>query len=126
MDMTTMTAAQLIAVHNERCPEAERLTTWKASKAALVKKIDALGAATTKPTKAEAAEKAKRAPDGSISASVRRLLADPKLSYSDIVELVKAAHPEAETTPRSIASIASVLRKKGADVPMRRSAKGAN
>lgn len=122
MDMTTMTAAQLIAVHNERCPRPERLTTWKASKAALIKKIDALDARTTKTSAPRTTEKAKRAPDGSISASVRRLLADPKLSYDDIVELVRAAHPEAETTNRSVASVASVMRKSGTDVPFRKGA----
>ncbi len=81
-----------------------------------MKKIEALGAATVKTTKAKAAEKAKRAPDDTISASVRRLLADPKLSYSDIVEIVKAAHPEAATTNRSVASVASVMRKGGTDI----------
>lgn len=36
--------------------------------------------------------------------------------------MVKAAHPEAETTNRSIASVASVMRKNGTEVPMRRGA----
>lgn len=123
MDMTKMTAGELLAVHNERCPKSDRLTSWKASKAALIAKIEKLGERSKQTSKPKATEKAKHAPTATISDSVRRLLQDKTLSYSDIVELVLAAHPDAATTTRSIASVASVLRKKGTAVPMR---KGAN
>ncbi|MCA3436495.1 MAG: hypothetical protein INF48_04140 [Rhodobacter sp.] len=48
------------------------------------------------------------------------LLADPDLSYGAIVERVMAAHPGARTTARSVASTASVMRRKGETVPMRK------
>lgn len=122
-DLAGMSAKELIQLHNERCPKSDRLTTWKASKAALVKKIEALGVRPKQTSTPKVAEKAAHAPTDTIGASVRRLLQDETLGYADIVELVKAAHPGAETTTRSVASIASVLRKKGTAVPMR---KGAN
>jgi hypothetical protein len=57
---------------------------------------------------------------GSINAMVKDLLADPDLSYGAIVERVMAAHPGARTTARSVASTASVMRRKGETVPMRK------
>lgn len=57
---------------------------------------------------------------GGVNALVTRLLADPVLSYEAIVEAVKAEHPGAQTTARSVASTASVLRRKGTPVPVRR------
>lgn len=57
---------------------------------------------------------------GSINAMVKDLLADPDLSYGAIVDRVMAAHPGARTTARSVASTASVLRRKGGAIPMRR------
>lgn len=57
---------------------------------------------------------------GSINAMVKGLLADPDLSYGAIVDRVMAAHPDARTTARSVASTASVMRRKGETVPMRR------
>ncbi len=60
---------------------------------------------------------------GSINAMVKDLLADPDLSYDAIVDRVMAAHPDARTTARSVASTASVMRRKGENVRMRRSSK---
>jgi hypothetical protein len=62
-------------------------------------------------------------PVGSINAMVKELLADPGLSYEAIVDQVMAAHPTARTTARSVASTASVMRRKGETVPMRRAGK---
>lgn len=59
----------------------------------------------------------------SINAMVKGLLADPDLCYEAIVDQVKATHPDARTTARSVASTASVMRRKGEMVPMRRSPK---
>lgn len=55
-----------------------------------------------------------------VGALVEQLLMDPDVSYEAIVARVVLAHPGAKTTARSVASTASVLRKKGASVPMRR------
>lgn len=125
MDMTKMTASELIAVHNERCPKPERIASWKASKAALIAKIEAFGDAAPKPSARKAAEKSGAAPKATIGDSVRRLLLDGSLTYAQIVDLVRAAHPEAATTARSVASVACAMRKDGTDVPTRRAAKGA-
>lgn len=118
-----MSAKELIQLHNERCAKSDRLSSWKGKKSELINRVRLLGERPKQTSKPKAAEKAKRAPDGSISASVRKLLTDPSLSYDDIVQMVRAAHPDAETTNRSIASVASVMRKSGTKVPMR---KGAN
>ena len=59
-------------------------------------------------------------PHGSINSMVKDLLTDPNLSYEAIVDRVKAAYPSARTTARSVASTASVMRRKGEPVPMRR------
>jgi hypothetical protein len=61
---------------------------------------------------------------GSVTALVKALLADPDLSYEAIVLRVKVEHPTAQTTARSVASTASVMRKKGVAVPMRRPSAG--
>lgn len=60
---------------------------------------------------------------GGVNTLVTRLLADPGLSYTDIVARVVAAYPEAKTTARSVASTASVLRRRGTPMPMRRGPK---
>ncbi len=124
--LADMMTAQLIERHNKLCPADERIASWKASKAKLVERIEKLGAAAPKPSAAAAAEGADGEPKATIGASVRALLLDPKLSYQDIVDLVRAAHPDAATTARNVASVACVLRRNGTEVPMRRGAKGAN
>lgn len=60
---------------------------------------------------------------GLISAKVRCLLMDTDDSYKLIVEAVKAAFPEANTTTRSVASVAAELRKDGVMIAFRRPAK---
>jgi hypothetical protein len=120
-----MTTAQLIERHNARCARTERIAAWKASKAKLIAKIEALGAASAHTDAPKAAEKSGAAPKATIGDSVRRLLLDGSLSYAEIVKMVKAAHPEAATTSRSIASVACAMRKGGTEVPMRRAEKGA-
>jgi hypothetical protein len=117
MDMKTMTAAQLVAVYNERCPKERRIKEWRASKAALIERIEAL-----KPSKPKrkAAEKATDQARGAIGRSVATLLRDPHLSYADILQMVLAVHPHASTTTRSIASVAAAMRRERMIVPLRR------
>lgn len=79
-----------------------------------------LGAATPDEPESAATEDAEAKPHGAVTALVKRLLSDPEMSYADIVERVKADHPGASTTARSVASVASVMRRSGASVPMRR------
>ena len=63
-------------------------------------------------------------PRRTIGSLVQELLMDEALGYEAIVEGVVAEFPDAKTSVRSVASVAAVLRKKGADVPMRRKTKG--
>ncbi|PHQ99341.1 MAG: hypothetical protein COB39_04160 [Marinosulfonomonas sp.] len=82
------------------------------------------GAKTANKPKAASTEKADTAPKQTVGTLVTKLLADPKLGYDEIIELVKVDFPQAKTSARSVASTASVLRRKGFDIPLRkRSAK---
>ena len=56
---------------------------------------------------------------GTVGALVKELLMDASLTYAEIVARVMAAHPQANTSARSVASTAAVLRKGGAEVPKR-------
>ncbi|CUH66527.1 hypothetical protein TG4357_02465 [Thalassovita gelatinovora] len=60
---------------------------------------------------------------GKIGDLVHELLMDETLDYVTIVDRVMAKFPDAKTTARSVASVAAVLRKKGAEVPKRRKSK---
>lgn len=62
---------------------------------------------------------------GLISAKIRCLLMDTDAAYKWIVETVKAEFPEANTTTRSVASVAAQLRQDGVTVSFRRPTKGA-
>lgn len=95
-----------------------------------------LGATEADETKAEAAEGAEQATQEAegaaetdtskltISRLTEKLLMDENLGYAAIVDQVVAEFPGAKTTTRSVASVAAVMRKKGADVPMRKKSKG--
>lgn len=62
-------------------------------------------------------------PRRTIGQLVQELLMDPDLSYLAIVDRVVTEFPDAKTSVRSVASVATVLRKKGVDVPTRRKTK---
>ena len=67
-------------------------------------------------------KKAAKAKSG-IGQMAQKLLVETDQGYAEIVAAIQAKHPDAKTTARSIASIACNLRKKGVEVPMRRSPK---
>lgn len=75
-----------------------------------------------KPKAAPKAPKASTAdPErGKLSAFVRNLLSTTDLPYSEIVSKTLRMFPNATTTTRSVASVASDMRKKGETVAMRR------
>mgnify|MGYP006921346877 CR=1 FL=1 len=92
------------------------------------------GSAENTPTDDQAQEraaakvrKAKEAGTGEVRGGLTRLveslLMDPALSYLDIIHAVLKDFPKANTSARSIASVAAGLRRKGQNVPMRRPAK---
>lgn len=57
---------------------------------------------------------------GAVGALVKELLLDASLTYAEVVTRVMAVHPQANTSARSVASTAAVLRKGGVTVPPRR------
>src|ERR1043166_3518945 len=57
--------------------------------------------------------------NGDLSRMVERLVRDTTMSYADIVATVKAEFPHANTSTKSVASVACVMRKKGIPVPLR-------
>ncbi len=57
--------------------------------------------------------------DGSLSRMVEGLVRDTTMSYADIVAAVREQHPHAQTSTKSVASVACVMRKKGIHVPLR-------
>lgn len=59
-------------------------------------------------------------PKQGIGALVRSLLIETELDYEAILADVRKAIPGAKTTVRSIASVASIARKKGEAVSVRR------
>lgn len=70
--------------------------------------------------------KATKVAKGSIGKLVASLLLDAEgFDYPSIVEIVRGEFPDAQTSTRSIASVAAALRRSGVEVPMRRKAKSA-
>lgn len=57
--------------------------------------------------------------DGSLSRRVESLLRDTTMSYADIVSTVREEFPSANTSTKSVASVACTMRKKGINVPLR-------
>ena len=57
---------------------------------------------------------------GAVGTLVKELLLNADLTYAEIVTRVMAAQPQANTSTRSVASTAAVLRKGGVAVPTRR------
>lgn len=121
-----MTGAELVDLHNTLGAE-QIAAPWKRPKAELVAKIEALRAhSAPKPqrSKPEAPKAAQgtnmETVDVPLGAFVASMLADGSKSYGDILAAVREAYPEARTTARSLASTASTLRRKGAEIPSRR------
>ncbi len=130
-DLTDMTAAELAAEHDRICDPADRIggRPWKKGKARLVERIERLrrdaeplGGAGSAERKPEAAEDV----DGrreTVGALVEAMLTTDA-AYDEIVAAVRERFPEARTTRRSVASVASAMRKRGAEVSLRRGHSG--
>lgn len=56
---------------------------------------------------------------GGLSRMVEDLVKNTSLSYQAIVDQVREAYPDAQTSTKSVASVACVMRKKGVQVPYR-------
>ena len=92
-----------------------------------LEEVDPKVAAAVKQTLGEQAKHAKKAKEraegdlrGLISEMSRKLLLETDDPYQAIVDAIKAKHPHAVTTTRSLASVASEMRAKGEKVPQRR------
>jgi len=59
-------------------------------------------------------------PRGAINAIICQLLPDVSVSYDEIVQVVRQAYPTANTSTKSVASIARDLRADGVFIPSRR------
>lgn len=129
-DLNEMTAAELAAEHDRLCDPGDRIggRPWKRSKAELAERVERLtrdagplGGARTAgcvPESAEDASDAAAEPD-TVGALVEAMLTTDA-SYGEIVSAVRERFPEARTTRRSVASVASAMRRRGAEVPLRR------
>lgn len=85
--------------------------------------VDASG---TSAESAEAPAETTKVAKGSIGKLVASLLLDAEgFDYPSIVEMVRREYPDAQTSTRSIASVAAALRRSGVEVPMRRKPRSA-
>jgi hypothetical protein len=56
---------------------------------------------------------------GQLSRRVEALVRDTTMSYKDIVAMVQEEFPDCNTSTKSVASVASTMRKNGTPVPLR-------
>lgn len=64
-----------------------------------------------------------KGPRVTIGSAVTELLMDAALSYDMIVSIIRGQFADAQTSRRSVASVAARLRKEGVKVPLRRKEK---
>lgn len=133
MEYTDMTIAALLAIHNEMAPEENQLASWKQAKSKLIERIELLEqtpdeTAPVLEQKMEVAEEVDGTEDKTAKVTIGSVIADlvmdATLSYDMIVNMIHAQFEDAQTSRRSVASVAARLRKDGVEVPLRR-AKGA-
>lgn len=63
-------------------------------------------------------------PRVTIGSAVTELVMDATLSYDAIVHIIRGKFADAQTSRRSVASVAARMRKEGVNVPLRRQQKG--
>lgn len=63
-------------------------------------------------------------PRVTIGSAVTELVMDAAMSYDQIVNIIRGKFVDAQTSRRSVASVAARLRKEGVEVPLRRQQKG--
>ena len=79
----------------------------------------------TKKTKEQAAPAKEEQAKPTIQSIIAELVMQPELTYLQISEMVREQIEGANTSTRSVASVASRMRKSGVDVPLRKAAKSA-
>lgn len=100
--------------------EAEAVMVSVASEATTEPETDPLEEAIMPEQKAKNPKAKADTERGLITALTKKLLLEDDAPYAEIVDVVKAKFPEAKTTARSVASVASEMRKKGEKVASRR------
>jgi len=122
-ELYSLTARELVDRYNDACAREDRIQgPWKASKRELIGRIRTLGVPTTDERAPETAEDTGESigtTRGALGILIQEMLMT-ELPYTRIVEEVCHHFPGARTSSRSVASMASVLRRKGIAVPMRR------
>lgn len=119
-DLNLKTADELVRLHNAMCAEEDRIDgPWKKSKRTLIECIRALGNQATDDQAAEAAEGTGGRPKETIGAYVEAMLAT-EATYADIARTARERFEGARTTTRSVASVASALRRRGVLVTFRK------
>lgn len=128
-NLIEMAAAELAAEHDRLCDPADRIgdQPWKKDKASLIERIDRLrrDAGTLgdpEPTEREPAEDVDAEPQsrGETVGALVELMLITDAAYDEIVAAVRERFPDARTTRRSVASVASTMRRSGVEVPCRR------
>lgn len=113
-------------VRDEKDPPESKINGRKeGAKLAPDKRAKSLGDREPTDTEQEVTEAVPHQPRQTIGDMVADLLMDPTLDYITIVRKVIERYPSAKTTTRSVASVASVMRRNGQDVPKRRAKKRA-
>ena len=122
-DLNRRTADELICLHNARCAGDNRIEApWKRSKRDLIERIWALAEPVATEDRAAVTERADDGDAKTVGTLVEALVGT-ELTYNEIVRIVKERFPDARTSARSVASVASRLRHLGVIVPLRNVAK---
>lgn len=139
-NLEDLTVAELLTIHNRLVVDEDRqLKSWKRAKDLLIERIrEAQEVARMAQTLEDDAtrldvvadsEEGENAEDTTenltIGSVVSQLVLNPLLSYDQIVDMIRSQFPGANTSRRSVASVAARLRKAGVIVPLRRK-KGPN
>lgn len=135
-----LTVAELLTIHNRLVVDEDRqLKSWKRAKGLLIERIreaqevarmaqELEDNATRLDVVADSdeGENAEGTTENlTIGSVVSQLVLNPLLSYDQIVDMIRSQFPGANTSRRSVASVAARLRKAGVIVPLRRK-KGPN
>ncbi|MED5549600.1 MAG: hypothetical protein VX529_09595 [Pseudomonadota bacterium] len=119
-ELYSMTAAALVEMHDRACRPEDRIgRPWKRSKRELIGMIRALGATHGDERSPKAAEDTATGDAETVGAFVARLLMT-EATYAEIAVAARERFDGARTSPRSVASVASGLRRRGVLVPRRR------
>lgn len=119
-ELYSMTAAALVEMHDRACRPEDRIgRPWKRSKRELIGMIRALGATRGDERSPKAVEDARADDVETVGAFVARLLMT-EATYAEIAAAARERFEGARTSPRSVASVASGLRRRGVLVPRRR------